>query len=95
MCSLRGCYNVATPHMAIPCMAILHVVIPRMAYGELHEMCMFHATRKCGPHKHMMGILRFLVGPHVDTQVKMKLYVTERYHNYWYNYCTQMHAIID
>ena len=49
--SLCGCYNVATPCMAIPCMAVPHV-----ALRKLHEMRMFHATRKLGPCKHVMGI---------------------------------------
>ena len=41
--------------MAIPCMHmdILCMAIPHVAHGKLHETCMFHATRKCGPCKHM------------------------------------------
>ena len=67
----------ATPRMDIPCvcMAILHVAIPHMAILSmaiprvaLHETCMFHAMRKHGPHKHVTGILRFLMAPRMDTQ---------------------------
>ena len=28
-----------------------------MAYDKLHKMCKFHATRKCSPHKHVMGFI--------------------------------------
>ena len=57
------------PHVAIPCvqsrMAIPHVeshmAIPRVACGYpcvvLCEMCMLRATRKHGPHKHVMGCM--------------------------------------
>ena len=53
-CHLPPC-NMATPHVDISCVrvAILRVAIPRMA---LHETCLFHATRKRGPRKHVTGI---------------------------------------
>ena len=38
-------------HMHVP-----HMTIPCVARDELHETCMFHATRKCGPRKHVMGL---------------------------------------
>ena len=31
----------------------LHVAIPHVAHGKLHEMCMFHAM---SPRKYVMGI---------------------------------------
>ena len=54
----------------IPRVAISHAwlystrdYIPRMAMRtprvELHETCMFHAIRKRGPRKHVMGYIGF------------------------------------
>ena len=82
MCSLHGCYNVATLHVAIPCMAILLTATLHVAHGKLHKMCMFHTTRKLGPHKHMIGIhCSFLVSLLVDMQVKnINDVVIEWYH---------------
>ena len=43
------------PHVIIPCMTIPHV-----AQDELHKTCIFHATRKRGPHSHIMGLFKYL-----------------------------------
>ena len=42
-------------YMRVPRMAIPHV-----AHGKLHETCMFHATRKRGPRKHVTGLFKVL-----------------------------------
>ena len=77
MFSLRGCYNVAIPYVAI-----LHVAISHVTHGKLHETCMFNATRKRGPRKHVMGMhCSFLVAPCVDTQVKNEVKIE------WYRIC--------
>ena len=35
-------------------------------HSKLHETCMLNAARKCGPHKHVVGIYcSFSVAPHV------------------------------
>ena len=61
-------------------MAVTHLGIPCVAHGKLHETCMFHATRKHGPHKHVTGMhCSFLVAPRVDTCVEMKLRIIEWY----------------
>ena len=55
---LHGCHMHGSPCMAIP-----HVT-----------QDVYHAIRKHGPHKHTMGMhCSFLVAPHVDTHLKMKL----------------------
>ena len=62
-------------HVAIPCLTI-----PRVAHGKLHEPCMFHATTKHGPRKHVTGMnCRFLVAPCMDMLGTVKLYVVEQY----------------
>ena len=55
-------------------MATPYLTIPHMAHSELHETCMFHTTRKCGPHKHAMGMhCGFFVVPPMDMCVTVKL----------------------
>ena len=56
-CSMHG-YHAHGQYMRVPHVAIPRVTIPRMAHNKLHEMCMFHATRKCGPRKHVMGVFK-------------------------------------
>ena len=57
----------------VPCVVVTYVAapcltVPPIAHSKLYEMCMFHATRKHGPRKHVMGMhCRFLVAPQVDT----------------------------
>ena len=68
------------PFMAIACVAIsmrdystrdyfMHDY-PRVAQDELHEMCIFHATRKHGPRSHVTGLFKYLSCCHA---CKMKL----------------------
>ena len=77
MCSLHGCYNVATPRVAIP-----WVAIPCVAHGKLYETCMLHAMKKCSPCKLVTGMhCSFLVAPRIDIQVKNEV-VIERYCTY-------------
>ena len=60
-------------------MAVAHMAIPCVAHGKLHETCMFHATRKRGPRKHVTGMhCSFLVVPRVDIQCKNEV-IIERY----------------
>ena len=61
-------------YLSVFCVAVTCVAIPHVADGKLHKMCMFHATRKRGPQKHVTDMhYGFLMAPHVDTFVKMKL----------------------
>ena len=85
MCYLRGCYHVGTPCVAV---AILHVVIPHVAHSKLHNICMFYATRKHDPCKHVMDMWwsSFLVALRVDTQV-----IIEQYHMYVCMYIAHMY----
>ena len=43
-------------------------MVPRVAHDNLHKTCMFHATRKSSPCKHVMGLF---VLPRMSTCVKM------------------------
>ena len=47
-------------YMRVPRMAI-----PRVAHDKLLETCMFHATRKRGPRKHLTGLFKVLSCYHV------------------------------
>ena len=47
-------------YMHVPRMGISRVAIPRVAHDKLHETCMFHATRKRGARKHVMGLFKVL-----------------------------------
>ena len=61
----------AATHMAISCLTI-----PRVAHVKLYKLCiyMFHAMRKHGPRKHVMGMhCRFLVATGMDTHGTVKL----------------------
>ena len=44
-------------------MRVPRMAIPRVAYDKLLETCMFHATRKRGPRKHVTGF--YCVTTHV------------------------------
>ena len=56
MHGLRACGH----YMHVARVAISRVTIPRVAHDELHETCMFHATRKRGSRKHVMEIFKDL-----------------------------------
>ena len=50
-------YRVSGHYMRVPRVAIPHVTI----HKKLHETCMFHATRKRGPRKHITGLFKVLL----------------------------------
>ena len=61
-------------YICVACVAISRVTIPHVAHNKLHEMCMFHATRKRGSRKHVTGLFKdFIVVQRVFMRVKMKL----------------------
>ena len=47
--------RVIIPRVTIARVIIPRVTIPRVAQDELHETCIFHATRKRGPRSHVTG----------------------------------------
>ena len=51
--------------MHVPRVAISLVTIPCVAHDKLHETCMFHATSKRGPRKHVTGLFKVLSCCHV------------------------------
>ena len=64
----------SVPFMAIACVANIRmpapcVTIPRAAHDKLHETCIFHATRKCGPRKHVTELFKVLSCCHAWTRV--------------------------
>ena len=60
--------------MAVTSMTIPCLTIPCIVHGTLHELFMFHVTRKRGPHKHVMGMhCRFLMAPLVDMHGTVKI----------------------
>ena len=59
--------QVAIPLTCVPHVAIPHEAIPLVAHNKLHKTCMFHAMRKCGPHKHITDYLKLY---HVATHVQ-------------------------
>ena len=68
--SLHSCSKALLPKrvpcVVVTCVATRCLTIPCMAHGKLHEMCMFHATRKCGLCKHVTGMqCRFFVAQHM------------------------------
>ena len=72
VCSMHGYrargHYMRVLHVAIPCVTISHV-----EHDKLHETCMFHATRKRGPHKHVTGLFKvFIMLPRMYMRVKMK-----------------------
>ena len=61
------------PCVAVTCMATPCIAIPCMGYSKLHEMCIFHVTRKLGLCQHVMGMhSTFLMTLHVEMSVKLK-----------------------
>ena len=52
--------RVIIPRVTIPRVIIPRVTIPCVTQDELHEMCIFHATRKRGPHSHTTGLFKYL-----------------------------------
>ena len=61
--------RVIIPCVTIPCVTIPCMTIPRMAQDELHEMCIFHTTRKRGSCSHVTGLLKYLLCCHACTHV--------------------------
>ena len=59
--------RVATTYTCVARVAISFVTIPRVAHDKLHETCMFHAMRKRGPAKHVMGLKFYRVATRVHT----------------------------
>ena len=58
----------------VPCMVVTRMATLCVAHGILHETCMIHTMSKHGPYKDVMGMpCSFLVPPHMDTHVKLKL----------------------
>ena len=59
MLTARLCLHVFHSRLShawpVPRVIIPRVTIPRVAQDELHETCIFHATRKRGPRSHVMG----------------------------------------
>ena len=58
-------YRACGHYMRVPRVAISCVTIPRMAHDKLHGTCMFHATRKRGPRRHVMGLFKVLSWCHM------------------------------
>ena len=56
----------------------LRVAIQSVAHGKLHMICMFHATRKHGPRKHVTGIFQDFSWHHTWTRKENEVMI-ERY----------------
>ena len=74
----------------VSCMAIArvaticmfhNVAIPRVTHDKLHKTCMFHATRKHGPRKHVIEFYRGVTRVHA---CKNEV-IIERYHSCEYS----------
>ena len=62
---------------------LLHLclTIPCVVHCKLYKMCMFHAMRKRGPHKHIVRMnCRFVMAPRMDMCVTMKLKLSSTVH---------------
>ena len=53
-------YRARGHYMLVPRVAIPLVTIPCMVHDKLHKTCMFHATSKRGPRKHVTGLFKDL-----------------------------------
>ena len=53
--------------IAIPLMQVSQMAISCVTHNKLHEMCMLHTMRKCGPHKHITGLFQVVSCCHTCT----------------------------